>query len=1137
MADSLTTSRTGRLPYWIKIGLVVIGFMLFMSMALYSEVNAQPVDNFTITETTEYGITANTVNIIITNNIGKDYTINISNIFLKHSLTEQITYDDVLILQTHDVDIYGWDNISQVKYETSWNETIDDYCWNDVIEHNETCYGFIMHYYDDSGTEMNCDYVLDDKSCMKAEWVVIGTEQREDYLPIPELKRKVVIDGKNIEQKQDGIPLPKDSTVRLKFTLSHGIFGPGFSVPDDVNKYNITVCSTDGRYCSTLDPIWWDGNWDYRRLINITNNNATATLVTGYSINFTFDTTGTKFLDNGDDVRIIYTNSTGNNELDRINTTDFNTTSTEIWFKLQNSLAGGRSNDTDYYVYYGNSGAGSPSIEDTNVFIIWDDFEGHGDGDVPDGWANVQASTEQAVSGITSINYTGGGSYLVVRDFEDQTAGMVRFEFYARPDADPVADDTWILPTYALAHLISIYFDDAAGTGDTIRAQGTGVVEIDGDYSTQWYKFVIIYYMDADTGDVYLDDVLVDNDHAFGAAGQDLKVIYMLRNHVWYDDFMVRKYITPVPTVSLGSEEISSTSLLAINTELEDFSFSDSEFVDASIINFNTSAPNTTFMILSSMNIEKLSAGGTNVITTRIILDSVDTILEEDIRTVSGTGDIGSSGTSPVIFSVASGQHNITYQFKRSGPGNINISNFDFNMIQFISSDGTAVRNQLILTDYNHTDTSFTTAFNWTMNKTINSSTFILVRNSLTKSGTGSTTGTYFFENLETGDTSPFWQRFLSDSSDIGSVSGIYIDPSEIGEHNHSIQSRQTDAGDVVFVNGSLVDFDLVDSDELIISFFQVSNESTNLTDSLTLVAGTHLLAEFEVLNNEGNSYFIAFFSSFSSTTGSQTPRYFIDSPNLTTEQCFTEKERTLSDNNDIGNAFAYTICEGLSVDEIYTFRFWVEVGTGETLTQLDENLLGFETLNFSITEGQVAPIASEITNPINGTNVSGSDTITWLPFFDPNDDLVTYNVTLFNPDGTHNTTIGLTNSTSLGVNWNSFQVGQYFLQVEGCDPGGLCDDTNISIRIVAVPTPELEPSINFCEDSDIFRTETNVRTITDGNTSDETTITRTVCQYGCFNVTLSNWGNAGCIESDFSLSLLLIAVVLVAVFSIRRVI
>lgn len=579
------------------------------------------------------------------------------------------------------------------------------------------------------------------------------------------------------------------------------------------------------------------------------------------------------------------------------------------------------------------------------------------------------------------------------------------------------------------------------------------------------------------------------------------------------------------------------TSLLAINEELEDFIFSDSVFVDADIINFNTSPANTTFLALSSMNIEKLTSGGTNVITVRIILDSVETLIEEDIRTIGAIGDIGSSGTSPIIFSVASGEHNITYQFKRTGPGIINITDFDFNLIQFISNDDNDVRNQVILTDYNHTDTSFTTAFNWTISKTTNSSTFMLIRNSLTKSGGGSTTATYFFDNLLTGDTSPFWQRFLSDSSDIGSVSGIHIDTDEISDHNRSIDSSQTDAGDVVFVNGSLVDFDLKDSDNLIISFFQASNESTNLTSSINLSSGTHLLAESDVLNNVGNGYFISFFSSFSSTTGSQTPRYFIDSPNLTSDQCFTQKRRTLSDNNDIGNAFAYTICDGLSINEMLTFRLWVEVESGETLTQLDEALLGFEVVNFSITQGEVAPIASIITNPENGTNVSGSDTITWLAFFDPNGDLITYNVTLFNTDGTFNITIGLTNSTSLPVDWESFIVGPYFLQVEGCDPGNLCADTNISMGIISLPVLDLAPSISFCEDSDIFRTEVRTRTIEDDNTTDEITITRLVCQYGCFNVTLSNWGNAGCIESDFSLSLLLIAVVLISVFSIRRII
>lgn len=675
--------------------------------------------------------------------------------------------------------------------------------------------------------------------------------------------------------------------------------------------------------------------------------------------------------------------------------------------------------------------------------------------------------------------------------------------------------------------------------------------------ATTWIYVVIVYTAGDKTTTIYVDGVLIGSgSHASNSnliadaiviGAEDVTSTSNTMDgiideaRVW-DRALSADEILAIYNNTVGTDnfaplgpviELGNTSLLAINRELQDFIFSDSNFINASIINFNTSSPNTTFLVLSSMNIEKLDAGGTNVITVRIILDSDEILIEEDLRTVTGTSDIGSAGTSPVTFSVASGEHNITYQFKRSGPGNIQILNFDFNMIQFVSNLGNNVRNQLLLTDFNHTDTSFTTAFNWTMVKTINSTTFIIARNTLRKTGAGSTIATYFFENLATNDTSPFWQRFISDSSDIGSVSGIYIDPEEAGTHNHSIQSRQTDAGDVVFVNGSLVDFDLEDSDNFTIPFFQVSNESTNLTDSIILGAGIHLLAESSVLNVVGDSYFISFFTSFSSTTGIQTPRYFLDSPNLTSGQCFTEKLRTLSDNNDIGNAFAYTICEGLSANVSYTFRLWVDVGSGESLTQLDENLLGFETTNFSITEGQVAPIASAITNPINGSNVSGSDIITWLPFFESNEDLVTYNVTLLNLDGTHNATIGLTNSTSLPVNWNSFQPSIRFLQVEGCDPGDLCSETNISIRIIFEPRPDLRPSITICEDN-ILVTEANKRTITDGNITDEITITRVACTHGCSNWTITTLGNPGCEEGDFFLSIIFIIVLIIMILIIR---
>ena len=1030
MADSLITSRTGRLPYSIKIGLVVIGFILFMPI-----VSAETVKLLENTDICQY----------------------------RPKLDMDYCYS---------------------KYE------ICDLSLSDVEKSTFLFKDEKSGYVDKLSSIYSKDVSIVDKGTCKE-------------LTISAYKSPF----KNVDNV-----LCTATKCYYKYAWWNASF---------LFKYPINASTSSGQV--TLPILINDSN--------VTINGFTQYIWCNYTVNTTRRVVGYLYFTNESLYRCVDETETFSvmMDVDQGNESDF-----------------GEWEDTAIGVYHMNGTDGF----DESIYNF-------------DGVKNGNPSGIDAIIG-RGIEFDGAGDFYDIGnsygDFDDLTImAWVQIasdtnECVVCREVDTTTDGEFMLLYQPASDQFQFGYNDGGGFTMTLGTGASSVV------LNKWYLLAVTF--DSADANIYLDGDLKNTDNNpssnLSAGPIDIYIgsraadaLYDLNgildevriyNRTLSDDEIKSIYENTVGTQNFAPlgpvmKFKTDTSLLAINEELEDFIFSDSDFTDTNIINFNTSSPNTTFLILSSMNIEKLTSGGTNVITVRIILDSNETILEEDIRTVSGTDDIGSSGTSPLIFSVSSGEHNITYQFKRTGPGNINISNFDFNLIQFVSSDGNDVRNNLILTDFNHTDNSFTTAFNWTINKTINSSTFILTRNSLTKSGTGSTTATYFFENLETGDTSPFWQRFLSDSSDIGSVSGIYINTSEIGEHNHSIESSQTDAGDVVFVNGSIIDFDLVDSDDLFIPFFQVSNESSNLTNSINFSSGTHLLAESEVLNNVGNSYFIAFFTSFSSTTGQQTPRYFIDSPNLTSGQCFTEKFRTLSDNNDIGNAFAYTICDGLSIDSRYTFRLWVEVETGETLTQLDENLLGFETFNFSITEGQIAPMSSEITNPENGTNVSGSDIITWLPFFDPNDDIVSYNVTLVNLDGTHNTTIGLTNSTSLPVNWNSFQIGEYFLQVEGCDYGGLCDDTNISINIIALPVPDLIPSISFCEDSDIFRTEISTRTITGDNITDVSTITRTACQYGCSNVTLSNWGNAGCIESDFTLSLLLIAVVLIAVFSIRRVI
>ena len=111
-------------------------------------------------------------------------------------------------------------------------------------------------------------------------------------------------------------------------------------------------------YC--LDP-WWNSSWAYLRDFNITNNNGSAALPAGYTVNITLDTTGAKFLDNCDDLRIVWGNSSSasQTEIDRINLTACNNNPTIIAVKVQADIPGSGV-DRNYSVYYGNPSAVNP---------------------------------------------------------------------------------------------------------------------------------------------------------------------------------------------------------------------------------------------------------------------------------------------------------------------------------------------------------------------------------------------------------------------------------------------------------------------------------------------------------------------------------------------------------------------------------------------------------------------------------------------------------------------------------------------------------------------------------------------------------------------------------------------------------
>ena len=118
---------------------------------------------------------------------------------------------------------------------------------------------------------------------------------------------------------------------------------------------------------------WWDSSWGYRKqLYVITGSNTPYGNYSGYTVQFTTDTSDSnKFQTDGDDLRIVYWNSTEYVELDR-EILYPGTSSTTVRFKLQANISAS-SNDNDYYMYYGNNGASAGPSNKSNVYLWYDD--------------------------------------------------------------------------------------------------------------------------------------------------------------------------------------------------------------------------------------------------------------------------------------------------------------------------------------------------------------------------------------------------------------------------------------------------------------------------------------------------------------------------------------------------------------------------------------------------------------------------------------------------------------------------------------------------------------------------------------------------------------------------------------------
>lgn len=368
---------------------------IFISFFLFSITIAES-EPFTITEKTIYGFSENVVFVNVTENTDKDQIINISNIFTQHELTERINYSEVLILQEHLVDIYGLFNESQGKYKTFelifWNETVWVYNETSGLNESSNITYNRTAYYGDGGIEMICDFVLPDKSCLLEINGVIGSELRDDFLPFPGIKEKTVIGGLKIEQKQEGIPLPKSGLVQLRYVVEHPI--PFGVMPQIANKYNITVCSTDGSECTTLDPEWWNSSWTKVKAIEIDGTGLEIPANYPIFLNITYDL---DMNSTGKDIR--YTASDNSTVLDHW----FKTIATSAYFETWVEVTTiSNATNTTIYMWYGNDAVASTS----NGTLT---FDGYFDGTNCDDYTEVDPSSHIVCDDTTDyrLEFTG----------------------------------------------------------------------------------------------------------------------------------------------------------------------------------------------------------------------------------------------------------------------------------------------------------------------------------------------------------------------------------------------------------------------------------------------------------------------------------------------------------------------------------------------------------------------------------------------------------------------------------------------------------------------------------------------------------------------------------------------------------
>lgn len=360
-------------------------------------------------------------------------------------------------------------------------------------------------------------------------------------------------------------------------------------LPGSSGKYDICIKPSslslpearDQEALVCLDP-WWNDAWQYKRPINITNNDGSEVITNGHTLNVTFDhaslVSSGKSNANGTDVRILENDASERDSVLCLGSS-WDSSSTCLQFNLTSNLAAGGTNTTGFQLYYGNPLAGGRKENLSAIFVIGEDWEndqehypwqsimtgGSCSSTIAGGMLHIDNLDKQqsclywidlAQIGLSSLDGHRVQSWFNYSWDGPEVSGIV---FESVSDTNATGWDGPIFAgfrrTYAGSGYSLLYDDDGAGD-----STGTNVAANSGDRINQTQII-----------DGTAEELVINANRAtdsMTALGGTMRYFYVVSNQgtggsglagdASIDDVRLMHYHSPEPTIVLGSEQANS---------------------------------------------------------------------------------------------------------------------------------------------------------------------------------------------------------------------------------------------------------------------------------------------------------------------------------------------------------------------------------------------------------------------------------------------------------------------------------------------------------------------------------------------------------------------------------------------------